>query len=429
MTKPEDRQAFLSNSCGLYQLHEGIRTILQGQFNELPMINKTLDELEEKLNAHELIQPVAAKVSASDAELSEVIKELKQRFTETLSLQAQFSDVPAITCAAIQSLVVEHSSGQGLTSKLLRRFSEMQSENQRAGLSIATTKPVLEMITNLRLPDLIPAANDKEKDCVAGGIKWIKYLQTLLSLAETELNRPGRLDLSCLNSNIRLKNWQKENEKIKKEYNDSKARMAFLRSFAGPGQEFEMSELLNARNSIANSLLASSGGAFSGKSPAESWLSEMWRSSEISVKKFNEIIKTTSLESMNCNVAESVVFEWFKAKSNILSAISYCESFENIMQGAQFKNVKAVCNGVDRESLKLQEKVVVDLKKEVLKITAKMEDNNCSNAIAKQETYLWRNDFLNSGALLAENATSDGQIELFSKPKSGWVEQCFDQFN
>jgi len=429
MTKPDDRQAFLSNSCGLYQLHEGIRTILQGQFNELPMINKTLDELEVKLNNHDLLKPEPAKVSAADLDLGETIKELKQRFAETLALQTQFTDVPAISCAAIQSLVAEHNSGQGLTSKLLKRFSEMLSENQRAGLSTATTKPVLEMITNLKLSDLIPATSDKEKECVAGGAKWIKYFQTLISLAETELNRPGRLDLSCLNSNILLKNWQKENEKIKKEYDDGKTRMSFLRSFSGTGQEFEMSELLNARNSIANSLLGNSGGAFSGKSPAESWLSEMWRSSEFSVRKFNEILKSSPIESMNCNVAESTIFEWFKAKSNIQAALSYCESFENIIQGTQFKSIKTICSSTDRESLKLQDKVISDLKKEALKITAKMRNANCSNAITKQDTNMWRNDFLGGRDLLTDNSSGDGQTELFSKPKPGWVEQCFDQFN
>ncbi len=321
MSKTEQRQRFIDNACGYWQLRRS-----------LEVIRKTEDEPEK------VFKPLTSEQKEMLA--LKMRLEMDRGIFEQLKANVKAETPAGLVCDYRHKMLESSGDDRRFPAGLRRAVRELFEENS------------FEAIQMKRIDRLgKPVLSADEAACAANTRAWIAQIDGLMAAA--------------------AKKWdQSATAQIIKRSNE-------LRSFSAKGSEIEMSELLLLENSVLSSLFGRErrGGIFSlfnkPKSPAESWVENNVDEAKRQIKHFKTVYSkyrksdqskqfaTREGRETNCQSLQGAIQRLDEADLYLDSSRFFCTEFSSIINQSSFPSMSQACFGEYDKEGKLKEQSVL----------------------------------------------------------------------
>lgn len=381
MSKSEQRQIFIDNSCGFFNLNENLRSILQARTGEISDVDQKVSQLDAEIKAADASAPPVPKMNERIAKVDEELKKDRDRMAVLVKRSVDVND-DAFTCSLVHGYVTKAQNGSAFPLPAVNRFDELLREDEAQGEDRSEQRALLGFFVLINRPGYylsgvsdVTALDVKDlQECSRKAKQWLNITGQILTATDSELAKPGRRDLSKTDAYKVRQKWEEELGKKKAKLAELKLRQSFLVQLAAKGEDNDISELLDTHTTVRKAIFDDAKKSFWGQrkpGPAEAWLQHKIGESSMKLKDFEKLLRRANQEWLKkwvvtfpddssrkfaCGYMENVVMTWLSASKHLNAAQLFCDTFSQTINDASSPSVTKVCVGsFDRKGKKVED--------------------------------------------------------------------------
>jgi hypothetical protein len=342
MSKAENRETFIKNSCAFHEINENILSLVQTLSFEQTEIKKRILQKTEELALLE-----KNPISRPESPLHAIEANIKSNSTELAQLSDALAKFPETDPS---SMSIKCEFHRVFAAKNLGTI--ISNDLKKLDADTYTLLAAKKFAEELDRPDTFNQ-NDLEA-CMKTGKAWIKKIEEFSAISETLLQTAITKACNASPDFSGYNTWIKQINTLKNDINSLEKRNIFIDNLAKDGSHIQMSEIMSSRREAEKAIFKV---ALLRKGPAFSWLKFKNNSSEELERKFywkavdlkqkiaqtNPERVTPTIAKDTCNRAKAAWNTYFEADSHQKAATQFCEAFKGTIQKRDYRRLFRFC--------------------------------------------------------------------------------------